>query len=159
MEKSIKRINTILGTNRPSVDLLKTTLNQLPEDKAEQLKKDLFYLAFMHWNSLTAYYRKFLFKWLTSDRDVLMYYLINNTILGALRFKPDDPMLLIGLMHILVVSMMVAKNSVRHLTFCLKISFDIPYTSRTLANYILNKIPKPSDILDWISRIKMKDEY
>lgn len=159
MKKKLKRIESVLGAKRPTVVLFEKVLNELSAKDQELLKKDVFLLAFSHWEELPSYFRQFLIRFFTHDREILLSFLLEKTPLGDLRFPLVKPELVLKLMYILEKNRTKGRISYLHLAFALLVSFRFPFKLRTLAEYLRRQQPVAGDILQLSGKIEITGDF
>lgn len=159
MKKVFKRVQTVLGTKHPTTALYENVLNQLPANEQLRLKNDIFLLAFGYWNQLPEYFHQFLINYFTHDRESLLDFVLENTLLGALRYKLSHPQLVIKVFHILERNKKVGRLSYLHLAFVLLISFDYPYKLRTLAEYLRRGDLTAGELLQLAGKIEINGDF
>lgn len=161
MHERIGRIEAVLGEKQPTLALYESAVKRLPAKKTEQLKKELFRLAFGYWDELPACYRKFFTRLYIRDREMLLEQVLLHTPLGKLRYKLHKPELLIKLLHILESGGKDRIVSYRHLAISLLLGFEFRFTPGTLNAY-LRKPPKliqPGELLQMMGRIEVEDDW
>ncbi|WP_085537624.1 hypothetical protein [Massilibacteroides vaginae] len=159
MKTTLERVFAVLGSSRPTAPLCKEVFNQLSETKRNRLRKDLFFLAFVHWKDLPLFFRRFLVRLFIQDRELLLCYLLEDTPLGELRCPLYKPDLLLTLLHILEKSKVNGRKSYLHLAFSLLIAFRYPYTLRTLAEYLRTKQPVAGELLQLAGLIEITGDF
>ena len=159
METVLKRVLSVLGSPRPTPPLFKEVFNQLQEPKRKRLRKDLFYLAFVHWKELPLFFRKFLIRLFSHDREFLLDYILEDTPLGELRHPLYKPDLVLSLMHILEQNKTTGRISYLHMAFSLLIAFRYPYKIRTLSEYLRTKQPVAGELLQMAGKIEITGDF
>jgi len=148
-----------MGVKRPSYVVYQQVEKQLSADELRDLQRDLFHLAFIYWKALPLYYRQFLIRVYTHDRESLLVYLLEETPLGALRHSLYRPDLVLQLMHILERSKPVGRKSFLHLGFGLLLVFDFPFRLRTMAEYLRRQQPTAGDLLQIAGKIEVTGDF
>lgn len=155
----MKRVQSTLGTKRPTVSLFNQVLNNLSTKDQQRLRKDVFHLAFGHWNEIPAYFQKFLVRLFVHDREMLLCFLLEETPLKALRYPLLKPDLVLKLLFILEKNKTNGRISYLHLAFALLISFRYPYKLRTLAEYLRKQQPVAGDLLQLAGIIEITGDF
>jgi hypothetical protein len=153
MEEILKRLQSALGTKEPTITSFRNALRTLPEEEIEAMKRDIFALAFLYWPELAKYQQGYVETILGHEPEMLLTYLIKDTVLGALRYPVKEPESFCKFFHIFSKSKMNHKISTRRLAFSLLLGFDIPLKVRTLAEYIHKKKPDTDDVLGFVQRL------
>ena len=153
MEEIFKRLQVALGTKEPTITSFRNALRTLPEKERESMKRDIFALAFLYWPELAKYQQGYVETILGHEPEMLLTYLIKDTVLGALRYPVKEPESFCKFFHIFSKSKMNHKISTRHLAFSLLLGFDIPLKVRTLAEYIHRKKPDADDVFGFVQRL------
>ena len=138
MEETIKRVRRALGVVTPKVALYDEAIKRLTEKEVEQLNRDLFSLAFVHWCDLPRAFKVFLIRLSRHDRQLVQDYIMKHTILGAIRYKPQHPDLFISMLHIIEEANTIKGMSCRHLSSAVLMVFDFDLKVNTFNNYIYN---------------------
>jgi hypothetical protein len=119
MEEIFKRLQVALGGKEPTITSFRNALKTLPEEEREVMKRDLFALAFLHWPELAKHQQGYVETILAHEPEMLLTYLIENTVLGSLRYPVKEPESFFKFFHIFSKSKMNHKISTRHLAFSL----------------------------------------
>ena len=77
MNFTIKRFQSVLGTEKPTVALFETALSEMAEKEAEKFRNEMYRFSFSHWRQMPACYRRFFRKLFIHDRGSLLKYLLN----------------------------------------------------------------------------------
>jgi hypothetical protein len=153
MKFTIRRFQSALGGKEPTITSFRNALKTLPEEEREVMKRDLFALAFLHWPELAKYQQDYVKTILGHEPEMLLTYLIENTVLGSLRSPVKEPESFFKFFHIFSKSKMNHKLSIRRLAFSLLLGFDLPLKVRTLAEYIHRKKPDTDDVFGFVQRL------
>jgi hypothetical protein len=113
-------------------------IKRLTEKEVEQLNRDLFSLAFVHWCDLPREFKVFLIRLSRHDRQLVQDYIMKHTILGAIRYKPKHPELFISMLHIIEEANTIKGMSYAHLASSVLMVFDFDLKVNTFNNYICN---------------------
>jgi hypothetical protein len=161
MEEILKRIRRALGVRTPSVPKYKKAIKKLTEQEAEQLRRDIFSLAFVYWDDLRddnedhRDFKLFLLRFFRSDRQLVQDYVMKHTILGAIRYKPQHPELFISMLHIIEEANTIKGMSCKHLSSAVLMAFDFDLKVNTLNNYICNNRIDAEKIMELTGRIEI----
>ena len=153
MKETLKRVQMVFGTKKITLSSFRNALKTLPEKEREMLRRDVFALAFLYWPELAKYQQDYVETILSHEREMLITYLVKNTVLGSLRYPVRDRESFLKFIHIFSKSKMNRKLSKRHLAFSLLLGFDIPLRFRTLAEYIHRKKPDTDDVCGFVERL------
>jgi len=159
MEEILKRIRRALGVRTPSMPKYKRAIKRLTEQEAKQLRCDILCLAFVYWGNLNDNnadhrdFKEFLIKFSHSDRQSIQDHIMENTILGAIRYKPQHPELFISMLHIIEEANTIKGMSCRHLTSAVLMAFDFDLKVNTFNNYICNNKIDAEKIMELMGRI------
>ena len=157
----MKRIRRALGVRTPSVPKYKKAIKKLTEQEAEQLRRDIFSLAFVYWDDLRddnedhRDFKVFLLRFFRSDRQVVQDYVMKHTILGAIRYKPQHPELFISMLHIIEEANTIKGMSYAHLASSVLMVFDIDLKVSSLTTYISNDRIDAEKIMELTGRIEI----
>jgi hypothetical protein len=153
MKETLKRVQMVLGRKKPTITSFRNALKSLSEQEREMLKRDIFNLAFLYWSNLKQYQQDYVETILGHEPEMLLTYLINDTVLGSLRYPVKEPEPFFKFFHIFSKSKMNHKISKRRLAFSLLLIFDIPLKLRSLAEYIHTKKPDTDDVCGFVERL------
>ncbi|MDD4515978.1 hypothetical protein [Massilibacteroides sp.] len=159
MKKFMLRIQSVMGTKRPSYAVYKQVEKDLSAEQLQNLQRDLFHLAFAYWKSLPNYYRKFLIRVYKHDRESLLIYLLEETPLGELRHSLYKPELVLKLMYMLEKNKKVGRISYLSVAFGLLLSFDYPFKLRTMAEYLRRQQPSAGELLQMAGKIEITGDF
>ena len=90
MEEIFKRLQVALGAKEPAITSFRNALKTLPEEEIEAMKRDIFTLAFLYWLELAKYQRKFIRSLFFHERQMVLTYLLEKTVLGVIRYPVRD---------------------------------------------------------------------
>ena len=152
MEEILKRLQAALGTKEPTITSFRNALKTLPEEEVEAMKRDVFALAFLHWLELAKYQRQFIRSLFFHERQMVLTYLLEKTVLGVIRYPVRDVNSFLKYVHIFYNSKINIKLSLRHLSFVLLLVFDLPFKVSTLRAYILRRKPYSDELWAFIER-------
>jgi hypothetical protein len=116
----------VLGRKEPTITSFRNALKTLSEREKESLKRDIFNLAFLYWPELAKYQQNYVETILGHEPDMLLTYLINDTVLGSLRYPVREPEPFFKFFHIFSKAKMNHKISRRRLAFSLLLSLIFP---------------------------------
>jgi len=142
MEEILKRVRRALGVRTPSVPKYKKAIKKLTEQEVEQLRCDIFSLAFVYWGNLNDNnadhrdFKVFLMRFFRNDRQLVQDYIMKHTILGSIRYKPQHPDLFISMLHIIEEVNTIKGMSCKHLSSAVLMVFDFDLKVNTFTNYI-----------------------
>jgi len=161
MEEIMKRIRRALGVRTPSVPKYKKAIKKLTEQEAEQLRRDIFSLAFVYWADLRDNnedhrdFKVFLMRFFRHDRQLVQDYIMKHTILGAIRYKPQHPELFISMLHIIEEANAIKGMSCKHLSSAVLMAFDFDLKINTFNNYICNNKIDAEKIMELMGKIEI----
>lgn len=160
MKTKMKRIQSLMGVNRPTVQIYESVMKSLSPDQAEQLNKNLFRLSFGYWNELPDYYRRFFLRLYVHDRELFLHYSIKETPLGSMRYRLRQSELFIKLLHIIEANPQGKRTSGWHLSMALLLVFELPFSFQTLGTYVRRpyKRIQPRELLQMIGFIELDDD-
>ena len=161
MNFTIKRLQSVLGTEKPTVALFETALSKMTEKEAEKFRKEMYRFSFSHWRQMPAYYRRFFRKLFIHDRGSLLNYLLKETPLGVLRYELRLPKLLIKVLNLLERAKKGTgkRLSYRHLAFSLSLAFSYNLSLNTLSEYLGEATPDTTEILQLSGKLPIEDAY
>ena len=152
MEEILKRLQLALGTKEPTITSFRNALRTLPEEEIEAMKRDIFALAFLYWLELAKYQRQFIRSLFFHERQMVLTYLLEKTVLGSIRYPIRDVDSFLKYIHIFYNSKMNIKLSLNFLSFVLLLVFDLPFKVSTLSAYILRRKPYSDELWAFVER-------
>jgi hypothetical protein len=161
MDFTIKRLQSVLGTEKPTVALFDTALSKMTEKEAEKFRNEMYRFSFSHWRQMPAYYRRFFRKLFIHDRGSLLNYLLKETPLGVLRYELRLPKLVIKVLNLLERPKKGKgkRLSFRHLAFSLSLAFCYNLSLKTLSEYLSESNPDTTEILHLSGTVPVEDVY
>jgi len=161
MNFTIKRFQSVLGTEKPTVALFEKALSEMKEKDAIKFRNEMYRFAFTYWRRMPAYYRRFLRKLFIHDRGSLLNYLLKETPLGVLRYELRLPKLVIKVLNLLERTKKGTgkRLSYRHLAFSLSLAFSYNLSLKTLSEYLSESTPDTTEILHLSGTIPVEDAY
>lgn len=159
MENKFRKLASLFGKDQVKVNVFFDHLNELPESERKAMLLTAYQLALGDWKKLPRRYQLFMIKLIQKDRQAWVDFLVEQTVIGQVRYTPHRPRLFIVAMKIIELSERTQRVSCKHLTMSILTSFHFPFTINTLSKYIQNAIPLVGDVLKLIGKYPFDDDY
>ena len=131
-----QKFKRLLEGEVPSVAKFKAKTMNLSSEERQQWLYMAFDTALHEWSELSSKYKRFLVNLIKSERQSFLDYIRQETILGELLFKPDNPVLLRKIAWLLEGGVKENKSSSWDLTFSLLLAFDLNLKLSSLHQYM-----------------------
>lgn len=155
----MKRIKSVLRTDRPSVSRFVQVCNQLSDEDRESLIRDIKMLSACYWNELPAEFRNFVNALIRHDRQAFADYLVHETPLGDHQMDMGDPQQFLNFVSVYVEVHLVKPVPYRQIAMVLVIEFRIPYKVRTVAEYLQRRVYLAGDLLPLLGRLEIIGDW
>ncbi|GHT35591.1 hypothetical protein AGMMS49574_25330 [Bacteroidia bacterium] len=121
------------GVDHPSVLIFESKLVGMPQEVQTMYREQVYQATLIRVNKQSKRYQVFLCNYVKAHRQEYVYFLLETTILGALRYNLDDN---VKEMVYKVINML-ARQSAKHphlhdLVFSLTLAFNFAYTLKSL---------------------------
>ncbi|MDO4755398.1 MAG: hypothetical protein Q4A54_03570 [Parabacteroides sp.] len=121
---------------KPSVCKYNLFLKEMPLAERGIFRNRTFGLAMTEWNGLSVAYRLFLVRLITSERQLFVDYVRQETVLGALLLDLEDRDLLLKVLNLWMYPFKNHKTSYTDLAFSLLLVWNVDLSVKYLADKI-----------------------
>lgn len=120
----------------PSVRDFNREIDALPLDEKRERLYPIFRIAFTSWSVLNGKCRMFIKRVIEHDRQIWLDYVLERTVIGALRYHVQFPDALLKAVKIVEYENRRGKISLNHLSMGILMVFDYNYRLSTMGDYL-----------------------
>lgn len=143
----------------PDVDEFNRELDAMSEEGRIRFRKKIYRLAFIVWHALPQKYKEFIVGVIVHDRQAYADFVIEETVIGEMRYPLRYPVLFIRMLHLTEAVDCLAGVSLNGLAMSVEISFRTPWLISTMGDKISRGGSTSEEVLILAGKIKVNDIY
>lgn len=152
----MKKFSSFFEGKRPSVKQFYKLIAPCTEQVKTGYIHEAYEIALKEWANLPKCYQIFFRNLIKDDYQRFLDYLHGKTVLGSLRYVPEDPEMFRKVVHLLVKNRKEVKSPPVDLLFSLLAGFDLSLKASSLRQYMRTDILYPDDLLDLLAMIQIR---
>jgi len=134
-KRLITELTLLFGGSEPTLPHFSEKARHLTVQERSEWMGKIFCIALSNWNRANVAYRNFLVNWIVAHRQEFIDYYRRETVMGCLAVPAGgEPELLVLFFKLWYEYALPEKVPMRGLLFQLALSFDQPYSLKTLCN-------------------------
>lgn len=131
----------------------------MPAAEREYLVNCIIGLGFTAWTELSPKHKDFIVAVIEHERQPIVDFCIEKTVLGRLRYTLRVPKLFIAMFHLLEAVCRTRQTSLNHLAMAILISFHIRLKVSSLGNYLADQVLDTDEIMVLLGKARVTDVY
>jgi hypothetical protein len=141
------------GVHHLSVSTFRDRIAALPPAKQKAYCHKAFECSLQGFDGYSDRYRSFFCRMVHAYRQDFLHYLQEKTVMGQLRYPPQDGELLMKMVYLMEQGNPLPGASSRSLAFALILSFGYDLKINTMNQYMKIRQAEPSDLADLLEML------
>lgn len=143
----------------PDVDEFNRNLDTMSAKGRKLFREKIYRLAFLIWHALPQKHRIFIVGVIIHDRQAYADFVIQETVIGYIRYPLRHPTLFIRMLHLTEAVERSASVSLNGLAMSVVICFETPWVISTLGDKISRGGITYEEVLILSGKTNVKDGY
>ncbi|WP_293714664.1 hypothetical protein [uncultured Parabacteroides sp.] len=143
----------------PDVDEFNRSLDAMSAKGRKLFREKIYRLAFLIWHALPQKHRIFIIGVIIHDRQAYADFVIQETVIGYIRYPLRHPALFIRMLHLTEAVERTASVSLNGLAMSVIISFETPWGISTMRDKISKGGITSEEVLILAGKVTVLDYY
>lgn len=143
----------------PDVDVFNRELDAMSEEGRMRFREKIYRLGFIIWHALPKKHKEFIVGVIIHDRQAYADFVIEETVIGEMRYPLRYPVLFIRMLHLTEAVECLTGASLNSLAMSVVIAFRTPWLISTMGDKISRGGITSEEALILAGKTKVNDGY